>query len=38
MIPDLLPHLHRTIQSDRKTEDVIKADEMNVLVGSIPSE
>lgn len=34
MIPDLLPHLNKNVQSERKTKDVIKAEEMNVLAGA----
>jgi aspartyl aminopeptidase len=37
-IPDILIHLSRTIQSKRTTKDVIKAQEMNVLVGALPYE
>lgn len=35
MIPDLLIHLSQTVQADRKTGDVIKAEEMNVLAGAL---
>ncbi|MBD3353784.1 MAG: aminopeptidase [Candidatus Lokiarchaeota archaeon] len=38
IIPDLLPHLQQKVQQDRKTTDVIKGEEMNVLVGAIPHE
>ncbi|MHA1342319.1 MAG: aminopeptidase [Promethearchaeota archaeon] len=37
-IPDLLPHLWKTIQADRKAPEVIKAEEMNVLAGAIQYE
>ena len=36
-IPDILPHLSRKIQDDRKSRDVIKGEELRVLVGSIPT-
>lgn len=36
IIPDLLIHLSKDIQANRKTKDVIKATEMNVLAGSLP--
>jgi aspartyl aminopeptidase len=37
-IPDLLIHLAKNIQYDRKTPDVIKAEEMNAVAGSIQSD
>lgn len=36
-IPDILPHLSAKIQGDRKTGDVIKGEELQIIVGSIPS-
>ena len=36
MVPDLLIHLARNFQGDRKTFDVLKAEEMNALAGAIP--
>lgn len=36
VVSDLLPHLSRKLQGKRKTDDVIKGEELNVLVGSIP--
>ena len=36
MIPDLLPHLARRLQGERKLFDGIKGEEMNVLIGGIP--
>lgn len=36
-IPDILPHLDRNIQGDRKAREVIKGEELQILVGSIPS-
>jgi len=36
ILPDLLPHLARKRQGDRKFFDGIKGEEMNILVGSIP--
>lgn len=35
-IPDILPHLSRNVQDDRKTREVIKGEELKVLFGSIP--
>ncbi|MCJ8343197.1 MAG: aminopeptidase [Cetobacterium sp.] len=36
-IPDLLPHLAGKYQGDRKTAEVIKGEELQILVGSIPT-
>ena len=36
-IPDLLPHLDQHVQRDRKASEVLKGEEMNILVGSIPA-
>jgi aspartyl aminopeptidase len=36
IIPDLLPHLARRLQGDRKLFDGIKGEEMNIIVGGIP--
>ena len=36
-IPDLLPHLDQHVQRERKASEVLKGEEMNILVGSIPS-
>ena len=36
-IPDVLPHLSAKIQGDRKTGEVIKGEELQIIVGSIPS-
>lgn len=36
-IPDILPHLSAKIQGDRKTGEVIKGEELQIVVGSIPS-
>ncbi len=38
ILPDLLPHLARKRQGDKKFFDGIKGEEMNILVGSIPFE
>lgn len=38
IIPDLLIHLSKDIQANRKTKDVIKATEMNVLAGGFPAD
>lgn len=35
-ITDILPHLNKKIQGDRKTAEVIKGEELNVLLGSEP--
>ncbi len=37
VIGDLLPHLDRTVQRDRKADDVLKGEELRVIVGSIPT-
>ncbi|MEZ7891920.1 MAG: aminopeptidase [Candidatus Wallbacteria bacterium] len=37
MIPDLAIHVSGKIQGDRKTGEVIKGEEMNLIVGTIPS-
>ncbi len=36
-IPDILPHLARKVQGERKAAEVIKGEELNLIVGSIPS-
>ncbi|MBU9919255.1 MAG: aminopeptidase [Fusobacteriaceae bacterium] len=36
-IPDILPHLARKVQGERKAADVIKGEELNIIIGSIPS-
>jgi aspartyl aminopeptidase len=35
-IPDLLPHLSKKIQDERKLSEGIKGEELNIIVGSIP--
>lgn len=36
-VPDILPHLDRVVQGDRKAREVIKGEELQIIVGSIPS-
>lgn len=36
MIPDIEPHLSRFIQNDRKATEIIKGEEMQIIVGSLP--
>ncbi|WP_297405834.1 aminopeptidase [uncultured Cetobacterium sp.] len=36
-IPDLLPHLAAKVQGDRKTAEVIKGEELQIIVGTIPT-
>lgn len=36
-IPDILPHLAGKVQGDRKMREVIKGEELQIIVGSIPS-
>lgn len=36
-IPDILPHLAAKIQGERKSGEVIKGEELQIIVGSIPS-
>ncbi|MBZ4683821.1 MAG: hypothetical protein PWP46_1422 [Fusobacteriaceae bacterium] len=36
-IPDILPHLSRKVQDDRKAREVIKGEELNIIVGTIPT-
>ncbi|MGB9636864.1 MAG: aminopeptidase, partial [Thermoplasmata archaeon] len=36
IIPDLLPHLAKNVQGERKLLDGIKGEELNIIVGSIP--
>ncbi|HEY4533293.1 MAG TPA: aminopeptidase [Fusobacterium sp.] len=36
-IPDLLPHLAGKYQGERKTGEVLQGEELQILVGSIPS-
>lgn len=37
-IPDILPHLARKVQGERKAAEVIKGEELNIIVGSIPAD
>jgi len=37
LIGDLLPHLDKNAQRDRKSEEVIKGEELRVIFGSVPS-
>ncbi len=37
-IPDILPHLDSNVQRERKSSEVFKGEELNIIVGSIPSE
>lgn len=36
-IPDILPHLSRKVQGERKASEVVKGEELNIICGSIPS-
>ncbi len=36
VVSDLLPHLSKNAQGDRKMRDVIKGEELNILMGGIP--
>ena len=36
VVSDLLPHLSRNQQGERKMRDVIKGEELNILMGGIP--
>ena len=36
-IPDLLPHLDRKVQRDRKAGEVLRGEELNIIVGSTPT-
>ena len=38
IIPDLLPHLARKVQGDKKIFEAIEGENLNLLVGSIPVE
>ncbi len=38
IIPDLLPHLARNVQSQKKIGDAISADNLNLVISSIPVE
>ncbi|MEZ8738805.1 aminopeptidase [Photobacterium swingsii] len=35
-IPDLLPHLDRKVQRERKADEVLKGEELQIVVGSVP--
>lgn len=37
-IPDILPHLDSKVQRDRKSPEIFKGEELNIIVGSIPTE
>jgi aspartyl aminopeptidase len=36
-IPDILPHLDSKVQRERKSPDILKGEELHIVVGSIPS-
>ena len=36
-VPDILPHLDRKVQGDRTAREVIKGEELQIIVGSIPT-
>jgi aspartyl aminopeptidase len=36
-IPDILPHLSKKVQDDKKAREVVSGENLNILVGSIPS-
>lgn len=36
IIPDLLPHLSKKVQDERKLPEGVKGEELNIIVGSIP--
>ncbi len=36
VIPDLLPHLSKKVQNDKKASDFIQAESLNLIVGNIP--
>ena len=36
-VPDILPHLDRIVQGERKAREVIKGEELQIIVGSMPS-
>ncbi|MGF1682283.1 aminopeptidase [Photobacterium minamisatsumaniensis] len=35
-IPDLLPHLDRKVQRERKADEVLKGEELQIIIGSVP--
>ncbi|OAN13199.1 aminopeptidase [Photobacterium jeanii] len=37
-IPDLLPHLDRKVQRERNAAEVLKGEELQIIIGSIPME
>ncbi|AHH10536.1 aminopeptidase [Borrelia coriaceae] len=38
VIPDILPHLNRKVQRDKKTDDVIEGENLKIIIGSLPIE
>ncbi|MGL4524856.1 MAG: aminopeptidase [Spirochaetia bacterium] len=36
-IPDLLPHLDRKIQRERKADEVLRGEELRIIIASLPS-
>ena len=36
-VPDILPHLDRIVQGERKGREIIKGEELQIIVGSIPT-
>ncbi|AFI31151.1 aminopeptidase [Borrelia crocidurae] len=38
VIPDILPHLDRKVQRDKKADDIIEGENLRIIIGSLPIE
>ncbi|UER67545.1 aminopeptidase [Borrelia sp. BU AG58] len=38
VIPDILPHLDRKVQRDKKSEEIIEGENLKIIIGSLPIE
>ncbi|WKC57924.1 aminopeptidase [Borrelia sp. P9F1] len=38
VIPDILPHLDKKIQRDKKSEEIIEGENLKIIIGSLPIE
>ncbi|AAX16876.1 aminopeptidase [Borrelia hermsii] len=36
VIPDILPHLDRKVQRDKKADDIIEGENLKIIIGSLP--
>ncbi|QMU99150.1 aminopeptidase [Borrelia sp. A-FGy1] len=38
VIPDILPHLDKKVQRDKKSEEIIEGENLKIIIGSLPIE